>query len=249
MSFYDIEEEPFVKRITSIKEELLKTDKVVLLKFLNTREQELVKFVIGKSLYLYFSSITEYDEHKRCVISSFEIEPDFKISILKINYNKKYLSLNHRVVLGNIMALQIERNMIGDILIDENKDCYITCAKEIKDVILSDLRRINHTEIELSELDDLNIDYLPNLEIKKHFVSSLRLDLILSSGFSISRREALDMIEHKKCKLNQRVMLRGIVDVKENDIISLEHYGRIKVVSIKGLSKSGKIMVEIGEFK
>jgi len=247
MSFYDESEEILVHKINSLKNDVLNNNKIILTKFLNLREQELYSFILGKSVNLYFSNISGNDEAKRALISSFEIKPDFKISILKLNYNKRYLDINHRIILGNIMSLQIERNMIGDILISD-KNTYVIVSSEIKDVIINEIKTINHVPVEFEEVDEIEGDFLPKYKEKKLFVQSLRIDLIISNFYNISRTQAQELIDKKDVKINQRVIASHITDVKENDVISVSHHGRIKILNIGQNSRSGKIIVEIGEY-
>ena len=111
------DEELFFKRINSIKDNVLNNYKMNILKFLDLRKQEIIKYIIGNSCYLYFDGGYNDAEYKKCIISPFELDnPDFKIDVLKLNYNKKYLSLNHRKVLACLMELGIKREVIGDIL-------------------------------------------------------------------------------------------------------------------------------------
>ena len=247
--FYSIEEEALVRKFNSYKDNVLRNYKVILTKFLTIREQELLSFVIGKGdVYLYFSSYCEQDEYKRALISPFEIDPDFKISLLKLKYNKKFISLDHRHLLGNIMGLQIERNMIGNILINKDNDVYIEVASEMEDFLKTNLISIDHNPIELINVDKLDGDFSPNLEIKKHYCQSLRVDLIISEAFNISRSKALEKIMEGSLKINSQVELNPVKAIKDGDIISLRGSGRIKIISIGGTSKSGKTIVEIGKY-
>ena len=247
--FYNQDEEALVRKFNSYKDNASRNYKTILTKFLSLREQELLSFVIGKGdVYLYFSSFSSEDEYKRAVISPFEIEPDFKISLLKLNYNKKFITLDHRHLLGNIMGLQIERNMLGNILINKDNDIYIEIASEMEEFLKENLRSIDHTPIELINVDKLEGDFSPNLEIKKHYCASLRVDLIIAEAFNLSRKESLDKIMEGNLKINSAIELNPCKNIKENDIISLRGKGRIKIISIGGLSKSGKTMVEIGKY-
>lgn len=249
--FYTKEEEILIKKYNSYKESCLRSYKTILTKFLNLREQELLKFVIGKTegIYLSFSSITENDEMKRAIISPFEDDNDFEISILKVEYNKKFSTLNHRHILGNIMGLQIERNMIGDILINKVNDIYLIIAKEMEDFIKDNLTSIDNTPIKLTRVDTIEGDFTPDYKIHKAFVSSLRVDLIISEGFNISRSEALKLISAKAVKVNQMIEVKAEKNMELNDLISVKGYGRLKVLNIGNASKSGKIFIELGKLK
>jgi len=249
--FYSNEEEPLIKKFTSYKEACIRNYKVTLTKFLNLREQELLEFVIGthSDVYLYFSNVSGEDEYKRAVISPFELEPDFKVTLLKLNYNQKFQKIDHRHLLGNIMGLQIERNMIGDILISNEGNAYIVSSEEMSNFLIDNLTVIDHNPIELVKVDELIGDFSVKYDIKKYFVQSLRVDLICADGFKLSRKESQDLIKEGNLKINQRKELNLVKNVSEGDVISLKGHGRIKIITIGSLSKSGKIMVEIGKIK
>ncbi len=249
--FYTQDEEKIVKKFNSYKEGALRGYKTTLTKFLNLREQELLKYVIGNndSIYLYFSNVSGEDEAKRALISPFEIEPDFNISILKLEYDKRFVKLEHRHILGTIMGLQIERNMIGDILINKDNDVYLIVSCEMEQFIKDNLISIDHTPIIFSNVDKLEGDFSPEYKVKKVFAQSLRVDLIIAEAFNLSRAKAQELIREESLKINQGVELNPIKNIKESDLISLRGYGRVKILTIGGLSKSGKILVEMGLLK
>ncbi|MCR5787351.1 MAG: hypothetical protein K6G28_06600 [Acholeplasmatales bacterium] len=247
--FYSDEEEPIVKRFISYKENVLRNNKVILTKFLNLREAELLEYVIGKSddISLYFSSISESDEYKRAVISAFPIEPDFNISLLKIEYNKKFITLDHRHLLGNIMGLQIERNMIGDIYISREGNVYIAVSREMEDFLKNNLTVIDHQPINLINVDNIIGDFTPNMDVKKYYVASLRLDLIISERFNLSRKESQELIKAGNVKINARTELNPVHNVNNMDTISVKTKGKMKVLEIGGESKSGRIIITLGK--
>lgn len=249
--FYTKDEEILVKKFNSYKEMCIRGYKTTLTKFLNLREQELLKYVIGNndSIYLYFSNISGQDESKRALISPFEIEPDFNISILKFEYDKRFIKLEHRHILGTIMSLQIERNMIGDILINKDNDVYLIVSKEMEKFIKNNLESIDHTPINYLNVDNIQGDFEADYKIKKIFAQSLRVDLIIAEAFNLSRAKSQELIRDSALKINQGQELNPIKNIKESDLISLRGYGRVKVLSIGGLSKSGKILVELGLLK
>lgn len=249
--FYTKDEEILVKKFNSYKEMCIRGYKTTLTKFLNLREQELLKYVIGNndSIYLYFSNISGSDESKRALISPFEIEADFNISILKLEYDKRFIKLEHRHILGTIMSLQIERNMIGDILINKDNDVYLIVSKEMEEFIKNNLESIDHTPINYLNVDTIQGDFEADYKIKKIFAQSLRVDLIIAESFNLSRAKSQELIKDSALKINQGQELNPIKNIKESDLISLRGYGRVKVLSIGGLSKSGKILVELGLLK
>ena len=88
MGFYNNEELPFVKKCEGIILDAKYSNKITLLRFLNQREIDILNQLKDDTL-LYIDSCG--DEYKRVIISPFEINPEFKTVLLKLNYNKKYL--------------------------------------------------------------------------------------------------------------------------------------------------------------
>lgn len=247
MSFYTIDEEQFVKKINSIKEDAIRNSKVTLLRFLNTREVELIKYICGHDVCVYFSSVTDEDEYRRGIISPFELVPDFKLMILKLEYNKKYLKPNHRMILGALMSYGITRDSIGDIYIMDNDDVYIVATKEIYPYLVEEFRILSHQSITLNEVDRVSGNVKHDYDIKTDFVASLRLDLIIASRFKLSRNDAQDLIKEGRCKVNQKPIDNTSHMLKESDNISLKGFGKMKILEVGGLSKNNKIYVKLAK--
>lgn len=244
MGFYNNEELPFVKKCEGIILDAKYSNKITLLRFLNQREIEILN-QLKDDTFLYIDSCG--DEYKRVIISPFEIKPEFKTVLLKLNYNKKYLEPNHRMILGALMSLGIERNTIGDIYITTGNDVYFYATKEIEPYLISELRVIAHQAVELEEKKEIEGQIKKNMKTKTAFVASFRLDLITAQIFNLSRREAQELIKNKDCKVNQRIIDNTSYELHEHDVISLKGYGRGVIESIGGLSKGGKIFVNLAK--
>ena len=96
--------------------------------------------------------------------------------------------ISHRDFLGSVLALGINREKIGDILIHE-KYTQIVAKEEISDFILMNLKKIGKENIKIKEIP---IDTLKPIEILYRelvtTVSSLRLDAIISGALNLSRK-------------------------------------------------------------
>ena len=69
---------------------------------------------------------------------------------------------------------------------------------------------------------------------------SLRLDSVCSSGFSVSRSKAADLIAAGKVELNWRLCQKADKTVSEGDVISCRGLGKFEVAEVGGLSKKGR---------
>ena len=218
-----------------------------ILKFLDLRKQEIIKYIIGNSCYLYFDGGYNDAEYKKCIISPFELDnPDFKIDVLKLNYNKKYLSLNHRKVLACLMELGIKREVIGDILFS-NDECFIMSSSEMSNYIIDNLINISHTPVSILKYEG-EVNNIINLEENKHFVSSLRLDVIISAVYNVSRTISQDLIKSENVKVNQAIIKNTSHILNVSDIISVRGKGRFKIIENLGISRGDKIILNIGKY-
>lgn len=192
-----------------------------------------------------------YEEAERVIIGFspeyLEIEDeDFPITILEITYNEKYSrSLTHRDFLGSLIGLGIDRSKIGDIILIENKAiCFI--QKDIASYIEFNLKSVGSTKVKtiISNIKDYSIPK-PKFEEKTIIVSSLRLDTVLAHSFNLARGKISDLIKGEKAFLNWNIETSNSKMIKENDIITLRGFGRIKILNVLGKTKKERIILNI----
>ena len=92
------------------------------------------------------------------------------------------------------------------------------------------------------------IDYIDLIRQIRDTVPSLRLDGIVSSGFSISRGKAAEYISAGKCELNYAPCVKGDKQTAESDVITVRGLGKIRLDAVGGNTKNGRICVEITRF-
>ncbi len=241
------DEEIFFKRINSLKDKALNNNQMSILKFLDIRKQEIIKYIIGNSCYLYFNGGYDGSEYNKCIISPFELfNPDFKIDIIKVNYNDKYLSLNHRKMMACILDLGIKRETFGDIIFN-GKDCYIAVSSEMTNYIIDNLRVISHQPIELVKYDG-EIQNTVSLEEKKVFVNSMRIDAIISAMYNIPRSESQELVKGDLVKVNQASITNTSHILNIGDILSVRGKGRFKIIELLGNSRSERIVLNLGKY-
>ena len=158
-------------------------------------------------------------------------------------------TLGHRDILGALMALGIERDTIGDIILDEATAAFV-CLPEIGGYIAENFTRAGRVGFELSAI---SLDELPareeELTIKTDTVASLRLDSVLSSAFGMSRTKAAELIAAGRVNLNHQVCLRTEKEVGDDSLLSVRGFGRAKLLEIGGLSHKGRYFIKIGIYK
>ena len=86
------------------------------------------------------------------------------------------------------------------------------------------------------------------VRIIRDTVSSLRLDAVASSGFSMSRGKAADLISSGKVQLNHQECLKPDRPVNEGDTLSCRGFGKCVVKEVGGPSKKGRIMIVLERY-
>lgn len=179
-------------------------------------------------------------------VESLGYEEPFPISVLKVAPKSSKFSdaLTHRDFLGALLNLGIERDTIGDIYIEDNVG-YIFCEDKICNYIIDNLTRIKHTSV-----DCCLIEKMPELESATPEelivqVSSNRIDSIIAKAYRLSRNDALSLVESKKVFVNSRLCENSSLVLKQDDVVSIRGYGRLKLVGENGISKKGKLNLKI----
>lgn len=239
--------EGFKKRIHSAIERVF-DGHTVLLPFLDEAE---ISILLEEVKYLPFQvgldGGLDNADRKRAILSNYDINPSlYKICCYQIIYNKKYYEIYHRSILGSLMSLGIKRECIGDILIDDNKDAYFYASEEISEYLLNEFKSVGKAPIELKRCDK-RLENIIRYETKKYFVSSLRLDVVVASMFNLSRSNVLEILEGKCVFVNAILNQNPSYICHEGEEISVRHYGKFRISSVLGNSRSGRICIELSK--
>lgn len=173
-----------------------------------------------------------FEEAERRIIIVGNEKADAAEYLEAIRVMSKEKPLQHRSVLGSVLGLGLKREVIGDIIVKDNI-CDIIATQEIKSFLLQNLKQIGRekvtvTEITLSEI--LPID--AGQEIRTVSVASLRADAIISSAYGLAREKAATLFTQEKVLLNFMPCLNQAKAVKENDLLSVRGFGRIRLEEV-----------------
>lgn len=193
----------------------------------------------------------EYSERKVFVLYPEYLESIEKnefIAGIRVYNRSKFKKLSHKDYLGALMSLGIARNKIGDIYVYDNY-ADIVLHNDISDYILYNLDKIGHNKIEAEKISLDEINYKEQEHVIMNITSSsLRIDNIVKHITNKSRETASGMVKSGNVKINWQVEERISSEVKENDMISISRYGRYKISGFFGLTKSGKLKIEIKHY-
>ena len=210
-------------------------------KFLSEEEQILLKKVKNKFFF------PEFCERKRVIIYNNidDLNINDYISVIKIDYNKKFGEITHRDVLGSLMGLGIKRECVGDIIVDDN--IYVFVIKEMEKYVLNNLITIGKVSV---NVNIISIDDIKNINFDKYIedtiiVSSYRLDNIISERCAFSREKAKQYITLKNVKINGIVNVNPDYTVKIDDLISIHRFGRLIIKEEINKTKKDKYVLRV----
>ncbi|MCM3569139.1 RNA-binding protein [Neobacillus mesonae] len=248
------EEREFIDQVIDWKEYVDQQYAPKLTDFLDPREQHILTSIIGDNGAVKCSLFggIEDGERKRAFLFPEYLVPnkdDFQICLFEIHYPKKFVTIEHRQVLGTLMSLGLKRGKYGDILIKEGQIQFFA-AKEVSDYIQSHVEAIGRAGVKLIEKtpDQALIpkNLLEELDVT---VSSLRLDTVISNVLHVSRQKSLNYIQHGLVKVNWTAIENPSFNCREGDLISVRSYGRVKILQIEGRTKKEKWRIVVGKQK
>ena len=158
-----------------------KRQKPYFFSFLSEAEQAIAGQYLKSISFDSFGFFGGYENSERKVLclDYYEDDPEYPISALEFKFRPAD-KLTHRDFLGALMSLGIERETIGDILVEDGR-CVVFVKSEIADYIKTQISKIGRAGVKVSDAD---IDSLPKgrgVEEKFAVVSSLRLDNIVAA--------------------------------------------------------------------
>ncbi|MDU5228979.1 MAG: YlmH/Sll1252 family protein [Anaerococcus sp.] len=216
--------------------------------FLDPYEQEVIESIANKNnIDLKFIGGNDLAERKIFIANFFyePIEEYNYIRILEFNHQ----GLSHPDVLGSLMSLNIDRESIGDIVI--NGDCcQFVALKKYANFIKYNLKKIKREVIDI-ELKKDNLLDIQAIDYTRYsgFVSSLRLDNIISEFTNTSRSKAKEIIKAKFIKVNYEIITDPSKIVSKASMISIRKQGRFIFDDITATSKKGNMHITYRKLK
>lgn len=156
--------------------------------------------------------------------------------------------LTHRDFLGSLMGLGITRDLLGDILVGETA-CQVVCLRSSLPILLTQWCEVGRHTVSPKEisLDALTAVGSTVQRFQETF-QSLRFDAVASSAFRIPRSKAATLISGGRLLLNHLPCSKPDRILEEGDSLTGKGLGKCRLVKVNGLSRKGRIIVEMERF-
>lgn len=226
-----------------------KNNRVKFSGFLDLRLQKIAK-VTAESFNNSFMLYGGFDDAERKMFGAFpdyviDREEAFPISFIEFSYSRP---LSHRDFLGSILSLGIKRELIGDILVGENK-CYVIVQDSFAEHIVNSICKIGNVGVK-ARICSRNeaIFYESNFEENTVIISSLRLDCVISALCNKSRADASKFILSDKVMVNHESILSVSKTVCEGDVISVRSVGKFKIGEVISKTKKERLVLSYKKY-
>ena len=221
--------------------------------FLSQREQALCRYLFGQIDGLTPFGGYEDAERKMLIYlpdyldEDYLREEDSPLVCLRATFYEGD-SPTHRDFLGALMGAGIGRETVGDICVG-NGSCDFFVTAEIAPYVEQNFTSAGRTKLRLEQIE-LEQVCVPEPETKeiKDTLASLRLDSVISAGFRIGRSAAADAVTAGKAAIEGLPCEKPDRTVPEGATITVRGLGKIKLYSVNGQTKKGRISVVIHRY-
>ncbi len=221
--------------------------------FLSQREQALCRYLFGQIDGLTPFGGYEDAERKMLIYlpdyldEDYLREEDSPLVCLRATFYEGD-SPTHRDFLGALMGAGIGRETVGDICVG-NGSCDFFVTAEIAPYVEQNFTSAGRTKLRLEQIG-LEQVCVPEPETKeiKDTLASLRLDSVISAGFRIGRSAAADAVTAGKAAIEGLPCEKPDRTVPEGATITVRGLGKIKLYSVNGQTKKGRISVVIHRY-
>jgi len=221
--------------------------------FLSLRELDMTKYLFGNMDGLYPFGGYEGSERQMLVYLPEYLdetalqEEDSPLICLRATFYEGDTP-SHRDFLGALMGAGIARETVGDICVGKGY-CDFFVTREIAPYILQNFTGAGRTKVHLEQIP-LSEVAVPEPETKqiRDTLASLRLDSVISSGFRVGRSQAAQYVTSGRAAIDGLPCEKPDKAVEEGAKISVRGLGKIKLTTVNGQTKKGRISVVIDRY-
>lgn len=153
-----------------------------------------------------------------------------------------YRRLTHRDYLGSLLSLGIERDRVGDVVVENEFEAVVFCSGSILDFLVTHLERVASDKVTVTE-------FVPggNFCAKRDFspitdtVASERLDCIVAALTNLARDKAQAVIKSGLCELDYVCETRCDREIIPPCTVSVRGHGKYDILSFDGETRRDRL--------
>ena len=170
-----------------------------------------------------------------------ESNAEFPCRLLEIEINSKFREYEHKDFLGSLMGLNIKRELMGDLILEDDRG-YIPVSEKISGHILSELKQVGKVLCKVREISLSDMEKLPKYKFDDKIITvpSKRLDSIVSAITKLTRTKDIAPIERGKVLIDYFPEKDKSKMLELDTVITIRGYGKYRLFSDRGETKKGK---------
>ncbi len=149
---------------------------------------------------------------------------------------------SHRDVLGAVLATGLERDALGDIAMQSDREAILFCPRKLAEFLTENLHRVGNDTVRLSPYT-LTADFTDGRHYRPiaDTVASERLDCIVAALCNLSRDAAQTLIRQGAVEVNYEPTQRTDLSLEPPTVLSIRGYGRFILRTFEGSTKKGRL--------
>ncbi len=217
--------------------------------FLSERKQAISEEYLKRTGFenYFFYGGYEQSERKMLALCPHNTFPDFPVSAIEFRFRSAD-NLTHRDFLGSLMSLGIERETIGDILV-ENGRAVVFAKSELRDYIVSQIYKVGKIGVKAFDADLSDLPQGMGVEELLLTVTSMRLDNIVAAVTGLSREKTKNIIlsGNVSCGFIQSSNISR--EIKVGDTLIIRGKGKYILQTVEGQTKKGRLKIRLIHFR
>ncbi len=212
--------------------------------FLDLRQQKIAQFAASASA----DSLAFYGGFENAERKMFGVFPGyvndkiglFPIDFIEISHSRP---LSHRDFLGSLMSLGIKREIVGDIVVGEDKS-FVALQNNMSLHIIDNLSKIGNVgvKLRLCSLDELG-SAQNKFQEDTVIISSMRLDCVVAALSSKSRADSAKLVLSERVSVNHEIVSSVSKCVSEGDTIYIRSVGKFVIGQCSVKTKKGRLVL------
>lgn len=154
----------------------------------------------------------------------------------------------HRNVLGELMALGITRECLGDISLDDD-EVQVVFSARIAPFIRQEFVKVKGRPIRAAFGGPETIrDYPLHFETLDVVAASPRVDGVLGKIWGMSRQNVVEAVKQGRVQINYEEVAHRDARLEEGDIISFRGKGKARIDHFGGITKKGNLRITVKKY-
>ncbi len=175
-------------------------------------------------------------------------EKDIEFPICPITFRYRTCdSLSHRDFLGALMGIGIERDTVGDILIEQGR-AVVFVAKSVENYVLTQITKVGRVGV---AVESGYSSYLPQkngFQELRFTAASDRADAVIAGLCKTSRSDSASLIADHMVFVDSVELVKPTAKIKAGSVVSVRGKGKFVIQDLLGTTKKGRIIINAKKY-